>query len=140
MIIPAGETYVGESAEVVSFRSEFPGIKGLESMGKGRNRMTHERFDGEGYPRGLKGHLIPLGARIIAVADTFSALLQNRPYRSGTSLEAALTEIRRCAGTQFDPAVVLALEAMHRELPSFFFRQIDRRDSAAPVQGTPACH
>ena len=80
----------------------------------------HERVDGKGYPRGLKGHLIPLGARIIAVADTLSALLQNRPYRCGTSLEAALTEIRRCSGTQLDPAVVQALDAMRGELPAFF--------------------
>jgi len=80
----------------------------------------HERFDGTGYPQGLKGYLIPLGARIIAVADTLSALLQNRPYRNGTSLEAALIEITRCVGTQFDPAVVLALEAMQGQLPAFF--------------------
>jgi putative nucleotidyltransferase with HDIG domain len=80
----------------------------------------HERFDGTGYPRGLKGYLIPLGARIIAVADTLSALLQNRPYRSGTTFEAAMGEIKRCAGTQFDPAVVLALEAIAGQVREFF--------------------
>jgi putative nucleotidyltransferase with HDIG domain len=80
----------------------------------------HERFDGTGYPRGLEGHLIPLGARIIAVADTLSALLQNRPYRRETSFEAALTEIRRCAGTQFDPAIVLALEGIAGPILEFF--------------------
>jgi HD-GYP domain-containing protein (c-di-GMP phosphodiesterase class II) len=58
--------------------------------------------------------------RIIAVADTLSALLQNRPYRSGTSFEAALAEIRRCAGTQFDPAIVLALESIAGQLLEFF--------------------
>jgi putative nucleotidyltransferase with HDIG domain len=80
----------------------------------------HERFDGTGYPRGLEGNLIPLGARIIAVADTLSALLQNRPYRSGTSFESALAEIRRCAGTQFDPAVVRPLESIVRQVHEFF--------------------
>jgi len=72
----------------------------------------HERFDGTGYPHRLKGEEIPLGARIIAVADTISAMLQNRPYRRGTSFQAVLAEIRRCAGTQFDPAVVFALETI----------------------------
>lgn len=72
----------------------------------------HERFDGRGYPLGLAGRQIPLGARIIAVADTVSAMLQNRPYRCGTSFAAALDEIRRCAGTQFDPDVVAALEGV----------------------------
>ena len=71
----------------------------------------HEAFDGTGYPFGLRGAEIPLGARIIAVADTLSALLQNRPYRPGTSLELALAEIRRCSGSQFDPSVVEALGA-----------------------------
>ncbi|TSK05108.1 MAG: HD-GYP domain-containing protein [Geobacter sp.] len=69
----------------------------------------HERFDGGGYPKGLSGVRIPLGARIIAVADTVSAMMQNRPYRKGTTFEAAAEEIKRCAGTQFDPAVVSAL-------------------------------
>ena len=80
----------------------------------------HERFDGMGYPRGLEGYLIPLGARIIAVADTLSALLQNGPYRSGTSFEGALAEIQRCAGTQFDPAIVVALESIAGQLLEFF--------------------
>ena len=72
----------------------------------------HERFDGTGYPHRLKGEQIPLGARIIAVADTISAMLQNRPYRRGTSFPAVVAEIRRCAGTQFDPEVVFALETI----------------------------
>lgn len=72
----------------------------------------HERFDGAGYPLGLRGAQIPLGARIIAVADTVSAMMQNRPYRCGTSFGSALDEIRRCAGSQFDPAVVSAFDAI----------------------------
>lgn len=77
----------------------------------------HEAFDGTGYPCGLGGEDIPLGARIIAVADTLSALLQDRPYRQGTDLERATAEIRRCAGSQFDPAVVEALTATGCRLP-----------------------
>jgi HD-GYP domain-containing protein (c-di-GMP phosphodiesterase class II) len=68
----------------------------------------HERLDGKGYPGGLKGSAIPLGARLIAVADSFDALTTDRPYRPGRSVDAALAEIRRCAGPQFDPDVVNA--------------------------------
>ncbi len=66
----------------------------------------HERWDGEGYPNGLGGEDIPLGARIFAVADTLDAMTSDRPYRRALSYEAALSEIRRCAGSQFDPRVV----------------------------------
>ena len=68
----------------------------------------HERFDGGGYPHGLKGRDIPLGARIIAVADSLSAMLQRRPYRKAMSWEDALGELAVCSGTQFDPVVVEA--------------------------------
>jgi len=70
----------------------------------------HERWDGQGYPDGLSGEAIPLGARIVAVADTFAALSSERPYRRPFSVEDALREIRSCTGTQFDPRVVSALE------------------------------
>ena len=69
-------------------------------------RAHHERFDGEGYPDGLRGEEIPLASRIIAVADTMDAMLMPRPYRRGRTLEEALAEIQACAGTQLDPAVV----------------------------------
>ena len=65
-----------------------------------------EHYDGSGYPRGLKGEQIPLGARIFAVADTLDAITSDRPYRKATSFAAARLEIKRCAGTQFDPHVV----------------------------------
>lgn len=68
----------------------------------------HERYDGSGYPHGLVGNAIPSGARIIAVADSLSAMLQHRPYRPPMNFDQALEEIRRNSGTQFDPLVVRA--------------------------------
>jgi two-component system cell cycle response regulator len=66
----------------------------------------HERFNGGGYPHGLKGNEIPLGARIVAVADAYHAMVHDRPYKAALSHEAALEELRSHAGTQFDPNVV----------------------------------
>ncbi len=66
----------------------------------------HERWDGSGYPLSLKGEEIPLGARIFAVADAFDAMTADRPYSKAVPFDAAKAEIRRCAGTHFDPAVV----------------------------------
>jgi len=74
-------------------------------------RHHHERADGSGHPDGLAGPGIPLGARVLAVVDAWCSLTSDRPYRAGLTPEAALAEIRRCAGTQFDPAVVAALAA-----------------------------
>jgi len=68
----------------------------------------HEKYDGTGYPDGLKGEEIPLGARIIAVADTYDAMTSTRSYRKGLKHEVAVEEIKRCSGTQFDPKVVEA--------------------------------
>ncbi len=69
-------------------------------------RHHHERYDGAGYPDGLKGNIIPLGARIIAVAEGFDAMSRSRPYRKALSPRMALAELQRCAETQFDPHVV----------------------------------
>ena len=66
----------------------------------------HERWDGDGYPSRLRGEQIPLEARLIAVADAFSAMLADRPYRSAMTVDEACDELRRCAGTQFDPEIV----------------------------------
>jgi diguanylate cyclase (GGDEF)-like protein len=71
-------------------------------------RSSHERFDGEGYPDRLTGEAIPLGSRVIAVCDAFDAMISDRPYRIGMSSADAVTELQRCAGAQFDPAVVAA--------------------------------
>lgn len=70
----------------------------------------HERWDGRGYPQGLSGPEIPLGSRVIAVADVFDALTQARSYRDPMTVDEALDEVRRCAGAQFDPDVVQLLE------------------------------
>jgi diguanylate cyclase (GGDEF)-like protein len=74
-------------------------------------RASHERWDGKGYPDGTSGDEIPRGARIVAVCDAFSAMVQDRPYQSGLSVSEAVAEIKRCAGTNFDPAVVDAFAA-----------------------------
>jgi HD-GYP domain-containing protein (c-di-GMP phosphodiesterase class II) len=66
----------------------------------------HEFFDGTGYHRGLRGEEIPLGARIISIANALDAMLSDRPYRNALPMSHAREEIRRCAGTQFDPKIV----------------------------------
>jgi diguanylate cyclase (GGDEF)-like protein len=75
-------------------------------------RSSHERVDGDGYPDGLRGDEIPLGSRIISVCDAFDAMTTKRSYRNGTTTEAAVAELRRCSGSQFDPRVVDALCAV----------------------------
>lgn len=75
-------------------------------------RSHHERWDGTGYPDGLAGEDIPLSGRLVAVADVFDVLLHERPYKEEWSLAAAAEEIRRGAGTQFDPQVVEAFDAL----------------------------
>ena len=73
-------------------------------------RAHHEQWDGSGYPDGLAGERIPLGARIVATADAYEAMTTDRPYQPARERAWALAELRRCAGTQFDPSVVEVLE------------------------------
>jgi diguanylate cyclase (GGDEF)-like protein/putative nucleotidyltransferase with HDIG domain len=75
-------------------------------------RSSHERWDGAGYPDALRGDAIPLEARIVAACDAYGAMTSERPYRAALTHDQALAEIRRCAGTQFDPAVAEALCAV----------------------------
>ena len=75
-------------------------------------RSHHERWDGSGYPDGLAGDAIPLEGRLVHVADVFDVLVHERPYKESWTVEAAAEEIRRGAGTQFDPQVVDAFEAL----------------------------
>jgi putative nucleotidyltransferase with HDIG domain len=97
-----------------------------------------ERFDGTGYPRGLKGEEIPLGARIFAIADTLDAITSDRPYRQGRSFVDARAEIVRFAGTQFEPAIV----EVFLRIPSERWRNLraglDRITPAVP--SATLCH
>ncbi len=75
----------------------------------------HEKWDGSGYPYGLRGEDIDIGARIFAVVDAFDAMVSDRVYRRGCSYQNALEELERCAGTQFDPLVVAAFKVIPKE-------------------------
>jgi response regulator RpfG family c-di-GMP phosphodiesterase len=92
-------------------------IKGIPFLqGAAEIVLDHqERWDGSGYPRGLLGEAIPVGARIFAVADTFDAMTSDRPYRRGTSFAKAREEIARCAGTQFDARCVQGFLSIDEE-------------------------
>jgi two-component system, cell cycle response regulator len=81
-------------------------------------RSTHERLDGSGYPDGLVGDQIPLGARIIAVSDAFTAMTSPRPHAAELTVPEAIAELRRCAGTQFDPTVVEVFSELVVEMVS----------------------
>jgi len=94
-------------------------------------RHHHEFWDGNGYPDGLKGADIPLGARILAVADALDAMLSDRSYRPTRSLKEVLAEINRCSNQQFDPEVVAAFQEMVKGKESNFFK-----NSAATVDQT----
>ena len=78
-------------------------------------RSSHEAFDGTGYPDRLAGVEIPLGARIIAICDAFDAMISDRPYSTPKSPDEGLAELRRCAGTQFDPELVTLFEQVMAE-------------------------
>ena len=78
-------------------------------------RSHHERWDGSGYPDGLTGEDIPLAGRLVAVADVFDILVHERPYKEGMSVEDAAEELRRNAGTQFDPGLVDAFDTLGAE-------------------------
>jgi diguanylate cyclase (GGDEF)-like protein len=103
-----GHTLVGERivASATSLQDVAPVV-----------RSTHERWDGDGYPDGMAGQRIPLGARIIAVCDAFDAMTTSRPYRAAINRQAARAELRRCAGSQFDPAIVAAFERVLDHAP-----------------------
>lgn len=97
----------------------------LELLDRVRPIVLHhqERYDGSqagpypGYPAGLAGEAIPIGSRIIAVVDAYDAMTSNRSYRRATSKAVAIEELRRHAGTQFDPKVVQAFLAVLDEVP-----------------------
>jgi diguanylate cyclase (GGDEF)-like protein len=93
------------------------GVNALTGVGR-IVRSTHENWDGTGYPDGLAGEQIPLAARIITACDAFSTITSERPYRAARTATEAAAELRRCAGTQFEPAIVTALcELLTQGLP-----------------------
>jgi HD-GYP domain-containing protein (c-di-GMP phosphodiesterase class II) len=92
----------GWGADMVA---RIPGLEAIALL----VRLHHERMDGDGYPHGLSGRRIPIASRIVAVCDAYSAIVDDRPYRAGQSSMAALAELHRSAGTQFDVDVVAAL-------------------------------
>jgi HD-GYP domain-containing protein (c-di-GMP phosphodiesterase class II) len=109
-------------------------LNGIEFL-EGASRVVaqhHERWDGSGYPAGLRGEEIDLNARIFAVADAFDAITSDRVYRAGRTYEAALAELERCAGRQFDPRVVEAFGRVPREE---WERLRRRKHAAAAVDG-----
>jgi len=100
------ETAIIRSHTLIGSRLLANGHSNIVKMAERIARSHHERWDGTGYPDGLRGNAIPLEARIVAVADVFDALRSDRPFRKAWSLEMVLDEIRRLRGRHFDPAVV----------------------------------
>jgi two-component system, cell cycle response regulator len=95
-------------------------------------RASHEFWDGNGYPDGLAGEEIPLGARIVAACDAFEAITSDRPYRAARSVGEAVLELERCAGTQFDPRVVATLVACVEEREAAGLDVLEGLRAAAP--------
>ena len=124
---------LNETERLVLERHPQIGYRMLESLGVDPIAdwvlHHHERWDGSGYPNGLAGDEIPLGARIIFVADAFDAMTSQRVYRQPLSKHEALAELRRCAGTQFDPEIV---RAFSRELASSRRRRRVRGETRFP--------
>lgn len=107
----------------------------------GAVRHHHEWWDGRGYPEGRSGYDIPLGARIVAVADTFDTMTTPRVYRPLATLSQALGELERCAGTQFDPAIVGAFSAVLRhgaQSGAAWAQELMRRPATPTVTGRVA--
>jgi HD-GYP domain-containing protein (c-di-GMP phosphodiesterase class II) len=95
-------------------------LKDVEFLGNGLKAILehHEKYDGTGYPNGLKGEQISLFGRILCIADAFDAMTSDRTYRKGMSMELAINEIEKCRGTQFDPEISTIFINMIRELIS----------------------
>ncbi len=97
----------------------------------------HERWDGDGYPTGRSGVEIPIGARVLAVVDAFDAMTSDRPYRRALPVEAAIEEVDRCAGGQFDPVVARVFVGAWMEGE---IRVFERRGGLGERPGPPRAH
>lgn len=95
----------------------------------------HESWNGKGYPDGLKGEAIPLLSRIIAVVDTFDAMTHDRPYSRGITTEAAIAELKRCAGTQFDPSIVAEFVKLIEEMYDVESKPANETADAVRMEG-----
>ncbi|MFQ5454402.1 MAG: HD-GYP domain-containing protein, partial [Candidatus Zixiibacteriota bacterium] len=93
----------------------------------------HESYDGTGYPKGLKGEEIPIEGRLLAVADTFDAIMSDRPYRKGNNLETAVSELIKYKGIQFDPKIVDVLIDLIRKGMINFKELYDRDEDINKV-------
>lgn len=115
-------------------------LKPLESIHPGLSEIIeahHECWDGQGYPNGLKGEEIPLGARIISVVDVFDALTQPRSYRDPLPIDEAMDEIRRGSGSRFDPMIVESLQdpVVHRKMAAIALRGQAQERAEAHAHG-----
>jgi putative two-component system response regulator len=99
----------------------------LVRMGADIARSHHERWDGTGYPAGLVGEEIPLCARIVGLIDVYDAIRSTRPYKEAQPREVAAQEIRKGSGTQFDPKLILAFDAVEAELDGIWTAMQERR-------------
>jgi hypothetical protein len=117
-------------AEIVA---QMPGLRPLAPLVE----YHHERWDGRGYPHGLAGEQLPLGARVLALADSLDAMCSDRPYRSPRALSAVVDEVKACAGCQFDPEVVNAfLQVVAEQDPGFFRNSATNVDRSVTVAGS----
>jgi len=108
-------------AEIIG---EHPGI--LLQTARIVSLTHHEKWDGSGYPKKLKGEEIPLSGRIVAIADVFDALTSDRPYKKAWSVEAAAREIEKCSGTHFDPGLIEPFNAMLPEIVRIMEQYADK--------------
>jgi putative nucleotidyltransferase with HDIG domain len=128
-----------EERRVIELHPEYGHemVRGISFLGEARAAVLHhhERLDGSGYPYGLVGGQIPEPARVVAVADAFDAMTSTRSYRRARPVPAALAELQRCAGSQFDPAMVSALVRVIER--SGWHPEVTADEGRVPAQGAP---
>jgi putative nucleotidyltransferase with HDIG domain len=124
------QTHAARSAELVGTISGFRGAV-VEAV-----RHHHERYDGKGYPAGLAAEAIPIASRIIMIADTVDAMTTDRPYRKALSYDKVASELQRCSGTQFDPALV-ELFLKSASVRATIVHRTEGADAAAQIPSVP---